>query len=102
MGAAPYLASLRMNQARNWAEFRQACYYSRVPGENMIWAGKQRRPSDQIGWQAVGLAPIRTKFTGLVPVPGDGRFEWGGFLPIISYPTSSTHQKATWPRPTII
>ena len=82
-GTAPYLASLRMNQARNWTEFRQACLFSRIPGENMIWADK----TGTIGWQAVGLAPIRKNFTGLVPVPGDGRFEWGGFLPINQLPS---------------
>ncbi|MFD2935589.1 penicillin acylase family protein [Spirosoma flavum] len=82
IGSAPYLASLRMNQARNWPEFRQACLFSRVPGENMIWADK----TGTIGWQSVGLAPIRKNFTGLVPVPGDGRFEWGGFLPIEKLP----------------
>ena len=77
-----------MNQARNWTEFRQACYYSRVPGENMIWAGRPTatKPAE-IGWQAVGLAPIRPNFTGLVPVPGDGRFEWGGYLPISKLPS---------------
>jgi penicillin amidase len=87
VGGAPYLASLRMNQARNWTEFRQACYFSRVPGENMIWAGRPTagKPAE-IGWQAVGLAPIRPNFTGLVPVPGDGRFEWGGYLPISKLP----------------
>ncbi len=86
-GCAPYLASLRMNQSRNWAEFRQACSYSRIPGENMIWA---ERPSatkpGTIGWQAVGLSPIRKNFSGLVPVPGDGRYEWGGYLPIQQLP----------------
>ncbi len=83
IGTAPYLASLRMNQARNWTEFRQACLFSRIPGENMIWADK----TGTIGWQAVGLAPIRKNFTGLVPVPGDGRFEWSGFLPINQLPS---------------
>ncbi|AUD07474.1 penicillin acylase family protein [Spirosoma pollinicola] len=83
IGSAPYLASLRMNQARNWAEFRQACLYSRVPGENMIWSDR----TGTIGWQAVGLSPIRKNFTGLVPVPGDGRFEWSGFLPIDKLPS---------------
>ena len=81
-GCAPYLASLRMNQARNWPEFRQACTFSRIPGENMIWADR----TGTIGWQAVGLAPIRKNFTGLVPVPGDGRFEWSGYLPIQQLP----------------
>ncbi|MEZ0610367.1 penicillin acylase family protein [Fibrella sp. WM1] len=81
-GCSPYLASLRMNQARSWAEFRQACLASRVPGENMVWSD----PKGNIGWQAVGLAPIRKNWTGLVPVPGDGRFEWAGYLSIAQLP----------------
>lgn len=81
-GCSPYLASLRMNQARSWTEFRQACMDSRVPGENMVWSD----PKGTIGWQAVGLAPIRKNWTGLVPVPGDGRYEWTGFLPIDQLP----------------
>lgn len=81
-GGAPYLASLRMNQARNWEEFREACTWSNIPGENMVWAGRD----GTIGWQSVGIAPIRRNFSGLVPVPGDGRYEWDGFLPIQAKP----------------
>ncbi len=78
VGCAPYLASLRMNQAKNWDEFQKACTFSRIPGENMIWADKK----GHIGWQSVGISPIRKNWSGLVPVPGDGRYEWGGYLPI--------------------
>ncbi|MDX1409622.1 MAG: penicillin acylase family protein, partial [Saprospiraceae bacterium] len=39
-----------------------------------------------IGWQAVGIAPIRRNWSGLVPVPGDGRYEWDGYLPIVEKP----------------
>jgi penicillin amidase len=81
-GGAPYMASLRMDQARTWEEFRDACSFSNIPGENMIWADR----SGNIGWQAVGIAPIRTHWSGLVPVPGDGRYEWAGFLPIKEKP----------------
>jgi len=81
-GGSPYLASLRMDQAKTWEEFREACNYSHIPGENMIWADKE----GNIGWQAVGIAPIRRNFSGLVPVPGDGRYEWDGYLPIIDKP----------------
>ena len=76
VGGAPYLASLRMDQARNWEEFREACTYSRMPSENMIWAARD----GDIGYQAVGIAPRRPNWSGLVPVPGDGRYEWNGFL----------------------
>jgi penicillin amidase len=82
VGGAPYLASLRMDQAKNWEEFRAACNYSNIPGENMIWADRD----GTIGWQAVGIAPVRRNWSGLVPVPGDGRYEWDGYLPIISKP----------------
>ena len=83
-GGSPYLASLRMDQARSWEEFREACNYSHIPGENMIWADKE----GNIGWQAVGIAPLRRNFSGLVPVPGDGRYEWDGYLPIVEKPNA--------------
>jgi penicillin amidase len=51
IGGSPYLASLRMNQARNFKEFREACNYSHIPGENMVWADKD----GNIGWQSVGI-----------------------------------------------
>ena len=82
-GGAPYLASLRMDQARTWEEFVEACNYSNIPGENMIWADRE----GNIGWQAVGIAPIRRNWSGLVPVPGDGRYEWDGYLPITAKPS---------------
>ena len=83
-GGAPYMASLRMDQARTWEEFREACSYSNIPGENMVWADVK----GNIGWQAVGIAPIRPRSSGLVPVPGDGRYEWAGYLPIRSKPNA--------------
>ena len=83
-GGAPYLASLRMDQAKSWEEFRAACNYSHIPGENMIWADQ----AGNIGWQAVGIAPIRNNFSGLVPVPGNGTYEWEGYLPIIEKPNT--------------
>jgi penicillin amidase len=81
-GSAPYLASLRMNQARNWEEFREACAYNRMPAENMVWADRR----GTIGWQAAGIQPLRRNWSGLLPVPGDGRYEWDGFLPITALP----------------
>jgi penicillin amidase len=81
-GSAPYLASLRMNQARTWEEFREACSYNRMPAENMVWADR----TGTIGWQAAGIQPLRRNWSGLLPVPGDGRYEWDGFLPINALP----------------
>ena len=81
-GSAPYLASLRMDQAASWEEFREACTYSRIPSENMVWAGVD----GAIGYQAAGIAPRRPNWSGLLPVPGDGRYEWNGYLPIKELP----------------
>lgn len=83
IGGAPYLASLRFAQVRNWREFRAATAFHRMPAENLIWADT----SGAIGWQAVGFAPIRANWTGLLPVPGDGRYEWNGYLPILQLPS---------------
>jgi penicillin amidase len=82
IGGAPYLASLRVDQAKTWQEFREACSYSHTPSENMVWADVQ----GNIGWQAVGITPLRKGWNGLLPVPGDGRFEWTGYLPIKELP----------------
>ena len=81
-GTAPYLASLRLDQATSWAEFREACRSFLTPSENMVWTDVD----GHIGWQAVGLAPRRKNWDGLVPVPGDGRYEWEGFIPILELP----------------
>ena len=53
-----------------------------TPSENMVWADVD----GHIGWQAVGLAPRRKNWDGLMPVPGDGRYEWDGYLPILDLP----------------
>jgi penicillin G amidase len=92
IGAAPYLASLRMDQARNWEEFRTACGYSRIPAENMVWADL----TGTIGYQAVAITPLRHNFSGLVPVPGDGRYEWDGYLPIQALPHVMNPEKGYW------
>lgn len=81
-GSAPYLASLRMDQSKTWEEFREACTYNNIPAENMVWAGKD----GTIGWQATGIAPIRKNFSGLIATPGNGEYEWEGYLPIEDRP----------------
>lgn len=82
-GTAPYLASLRLDQASSWEEFRAACRHFLTPSENLVWADVD----GHIGWQAVGLTPVRRGWDGLIPVPGDGRYEWGGFLTAETLPS---------------
>ena len=81
-GTAPYLPSLRFDQARTWEEFRAASTFFLAPSENMVWADRE----GNIGWQATGIAPLRPNWSGLLPVPGDGRFEWDGFIPVSELP----------------
>ncbi len=92
VGSAPYLASLRIDQAKNWEEFRLGCAYSHLPGENMVWADRE----GNIGWQAVGATPIRNGWDGLLPVPGDGRYEWAGYVPLESMPYSINPKEGHW------
>jgi len=81
-GGAPYLGSLRMDQAQTWDQFRDAISFARIPSMNFIWGDR----TGTIGYNAGVIAPRRMNFSGLVPVPGDGRYEWNGFLPIKDLP----------------
>jgi penicillin amidase len=80
-GTAAYLGSLQLGRARNWADFQSAMTRWRTPDENMIYADVD----GNIGWIAAGLMPRRS-WSGLLPVPGDGRFEWSGFVPVRELP----------------
>ncbi len=91
IGATPYLASLRMDQAQTFDEFREACSFSGLPGENMVWADK----NGTIGWQSVGLTPVRFGWDGSLPIPGDGEYEWSGYVPIKQMP-HVTNPKEGW------
>jgi penicillin G amidase len=84
VGGAPYLASLQMNQAKSWEDFRKACAFNHIPALNMVWADRK----GNIGWQVVGITPIRKGFSGLVPLNGDGSQEWSGYLPILERPNA--------------
>ncbi|HEX5718917.1 MAG TPA: penicillin acylase family protein, partial [Thermoanaerobaculia bacterium] len=81
-GTAGYLASLSLNRARSWPEFLKALERWKVPSENLVYADVE----GNIGWKVAGLTPVRQGWNGLLPVPGDGRFEWQGFLPAAELP----------------
>lgn len=75
-GTAAYLASLSLDRARDWPQFEAAMARWAMPSENMVYADVD----GHIGWIAAGLMPRRS-WSGLLPVPGDGGFEWSGFVP---------------------
>jgi len=81
-GMAPYLSSLEYLRAKNWDEFLAAMNRAGLPSLNYLYADR----AGNIGWAPSGLAPIRPNWDGLVPVPGDGRYEWQGFRPMDQMP----------------
>ncbi len=75
-GGAPYLGSMRYVRAQSVAQFAEALRHWGEPGENQIVADT----SGKIGWFPAGFTPIRPNSDGLLPLPGDGRYEWSGYL----------------------
>ncbi len=75
-GMAPYVGSSALLEAKSWDQFRDASRHWGTPGENLVYADVD----GNVGWQPAGRVPIRPNWNGLLPVPGDGRFEWAGYL----------------------
>jgi penicillin amidase len=75
-GTAPYMASLKSMRATSWDGFKDAVESWGAPSVNLVYADTD----GGFGWQAAGYVPRRTGWRGLVPVAGDGRFEWDGFM----------------------
>ncbi|HKG91048.1 MAG TPA: penicillin acylase family protein [Gemmatimonadaceae bacterium] len=83
-GTAGYLAQLSLGRARDWASFREAARRWKLPTENLVYADVD----GNIGWVAAGLMPLRS-WSGMLPVPGwEGKYEWRGFLPFDSLPST--------------
>jgi len=83
-GMSPYFGSISYMRAGNFAEFQRAMLHWGAPTENLVYADVK----GNIGWVPGGLAPIRSNWDGLMPVPGDGRYEWAGFVPGDKLPSS--------------
>lgn len=75
-GMAPYFGSIDYMRAKDFAQFKKAMLHWGAPTENQVYADIK----GNIGWVPGGLTPIRKNWDGLLPVPGDGRYEWAGFL----------------------
>ncbi len=90
-GMAPYFGSIDYMYAKNFAAFKRAMLHWGAPTENQVYADT----AGNIGWVPGGLTPIRPNWDGLMPVPGDGRYEWAGFLSGDKLP-SSYNPKTGW------
>ena len=76
-GASGYFGSSRMWRARSWNDFKAGQEAWGTPPLNLVFADA----GGDIGWSAAGLTPSRPNWDGLLPVPGDGRYEWAGMMP---------------------
>lgn len=83
-GLSGYFGSSRMWHAKSWADFRTARNRWGAPPLNLVYADT----SGEVGWAAAGRTPIRPNWDGLMPVPGDGRYEWKGFVADDGLPVS--------------
>ena len=88
-GTAVYLGSLRINQAQNWQDFLDAMRKHYTPSLNMVYADAD----GNIGWMGGSISPIRPNWKGLLPVPGNGEYEWNGYLDTEKLPTVFNPQR---------
>ena len=86
---------IKLNQAGNWKEFREALRLCGLISQNVVYADVE----GNIGYVANSIIPIRAKGQGLVPVPGwTGEYEWTGYIPFDELPSAfnpPTHFFAT-------
>ncbi|KRB41022.1 penicillin acylase family protein [Phenylobacterium sp. Root700] len=88
-GTSAYFGSMGYMTAKTWEGFKGALADWGAPSENQVYADTK----GDIGWVAAGKVPRRANWDGLLPVPGDGRYEWKGFLKLDELP--SAHNPAS-------
>ena len=89
-----------VNTAQNWEQFRKALSQFATPSQNVVYADID----GNIGYQAMGFAPIRASSTpasaktalaggpgagdGTLPASGaDGKHDWTGYIPFDKMPS---------------
>jgi penicillin amidase len=87
-GSAPYFASISSMRSQSFAEFQHHMERWGVPATNQLYADTD----GDIGWLVAGQSPVRPNWDGLMPVSGDGRFEWNGLFDPAALP--SVHKPA--------
>jgi penicillin amidase len=104
-GASGSFAMIAINLVRDWAGLRDAFRLHPSP-TNFHYADVDGNH----GWQVIGFVPVRRRGEGLMPVPGDGRYDWTGMRDFSSLPSeynpakgwfASANQNnlpANWPR----
>ena len=74
-GTAPFKGSLKLAQATSCEDFFDRAMFWKVPTHNLICGDT----AGNIALQVSGLTPDRNGWTGRLPVPGTGKYEWKGF-----------------------
>jgi penicillin G amidase len=73
-----------LDSAQNWEEFRKAFSVWATPSQNVVYGDVD----GNIGYQAMGFAPLRASGDGTVSVSGaDGKHDWTGYLPFDQMPS---------------
>ncbi|GAA3635129.1 penicillin acylase family protein [Streptomyces iranensis] len=73
----------KLNTAKNFSDFRKAARDFAVPSQNLIYADTK----GNIGYQAPGQIPVRSKGDGRYPAPGwDSRYKWSKYIPQSALP----------------
>jgi penicillin amidase len=72
-GTAEYLGGLRLDQATSARDCLTAANYMPMPPTNLVCADVD----GNIAFRIAVFAPARQGWTGRLPVPGTGKYEWG-------------------------
>ena len=72
-GTAEYLGGLRLDQATSARDCLTAANYMPMPPTNLVCADAD----GNISFRIAVFAPVRQGWTGRLPVPGTGKYEWG-------------------------
>ena len=76
---------LKLNQAQDWDQFRNALSFWDVPSQNFVYADVD----GNIGYQTPGRIPIRASGNGSMPSPGwTGTHEWLRYIPFEELPSA--------------
>ncbi|WP_344921491.1 penicillin acylase family protein [Streptosporangium oxazolinicum] len=77
-------AIFALNTAQDWQQFRTAASKFEVPAQNLVYADTE----GNIGYQAPGRIPVRTRGDGTWPVPGwTGDYAWQSTIPFNELPS---------------
>ncbi|GAB3422645.1 penicillin acylase family protein [Flindersiella endophytica] len=91
-GTSAYFGSIDYQGATSWESFRAALDNWGSPGENLLYADT----AGTIAWKAAGRTPRRVGYDGLLPVPGDGRYDWDGYYAASELPEVVNPPEGFW------